>query len=37
MTTNTPPRHTSIIVGKFRRDLVGPGLDPADADMHESG
>src|SRR5262245_37541300 len=33
MTTNTPLDVRSIIVGKFRRDLVGPGHDPADADI----
>lgn len=33
MTTNTPLEVRSIIVGKFRRDLVGPGLDPSDADI----
>lgn len=33
MTTDTPLEIRSIIVGKFRRDLVGPGLDPVDADI----
>src|SRR5262245_49101383 len=33
MITNTPLDVRSIIVGKFRRDLVGPDISPADADI----
>ena len=33
MTTDTALDIRSIIVGKFRRDLVGPGPDPVDADI----